>query len=134
MDQATQQNAALVEQMAAAAGSLKSQAGDLVQTVAVFRLEAVQGQALAMLRAPAGPGNPRLPLRAEQRRAITAPATRPVPAGAPALAPARVALAKAPAAKPAAPMAARKQPKSLPQPTLMAKASPAAADDDWETF
>jgi methyl-accepting chemotaxis protein len=38
MDQATQQNAALVEEMAAAASSLKSQAQELVQTVAVFRL------------------------------------------------------------------------------------------------
>jgi methyl-accepting chemotaxis protein len=38
MDQSTQQNAALVEQMAAAASSLKGQAGDLVQTVAVFKL------------------------------------------------------------------------------------------------
>ena len=38
MDQATQQNAALVEEMAAAASSLKAQAQDLVQTVAVFQL------------------------------------------------------------------------------------------------
>jgi methyl-accepting chemotaxis protein len=38
MDNATQQNAALVEEMAAAAGSLKNQAQDLVQTVAVFKL------------------------------------------------------------------------------------------------
>ncbi|WP_138513814.1 methyl-accepting chemotaxis protein [Rhodoferax bucti] len=38
MDQTTQQNAALVEEMAAAAGSLKSQANDLVQVVAVFKL------------------------------------------------------------------------------------------------
>jgi methyl-accepting chemotaxis protein len=38
MDQATQQNAALVEEMAAAASSLKSQAQDLVQAVAVFQL------------------------------------------------------------------------------------------------
>ncbi len=37
MDQATQQNAALVEEMAAAAGSLRSQAQELVQTVAVFQ-------------------------------------------------------------------------------------------------
>ena len=37
MDQVTQQNAALVEQMAAAASSLKSQAHDLVQDVAIFR-------------------------------------------------------------------------------------------------
>ena len=38
MDQATQQNAALVEQSAAAAESLKSQAEQLVQAVAVFKL------------------------------------------------------------------------------------------------
>ncbi len=39
MDQSTQQNAALVEEMAAAASSLKSQADELVGTVAVFKLE-----------------------------------------------------------------------------------------------
>ena len=44
MDQATQQNAALVEEIAAAAHSLKLQAQDLVGTVAVFRL--VQGDTL----------------------------------------------------------------------------------------
>jgi methyl-accepting chemotaxis protein len=40
MDQATQQNSALVEEMAAAATSLESQAGDLVEIVAVFKLDA----------------------------------------------------------------------------------------------
>jgi len=39
MDQATQQNAALVEESAAAAEGLKSQALQLVQAVAVFRLD-----------------------------------------------------------------------------------------------
>jgi methyl-accepting chemotaxis protein len=38
MDQVTQQNAALVEEMAAAATSLKGQAQDLVQAVSVFQL------------------------------------------------------------------------------------------------
>ena len=38
MDQATQQNAALVEEMAAAASSLRIQAGQMVEAVAVFRL------------------------------------------------------------------------------------------------
>ena len=38
MDRTTQQNAALVEEMAAAAANLKSQAGDLVQAVSVFKL------------------------------------------------------------------------------------------------
>ena len=40
MDQTTQQNAALVEQSAAAAASLQTQAGELVRAVAVFTLEA----------------------------------------------------------------------------------------------
>jgi len=39
MDQVTQRNAALVEEMAAAAGSLKGQADELVNAVAVFRLQ-----------------------------------------------------------------------------------------------
>jgi methyl-accepting chemotaxis protein len=40
MDQVTQQNAALVEEMAAAASSLKGQAHDLVEVVSVFELDA----------------------------------------------------------------------------------------------
>jgi methyl-accepting chemotaxis protein len=43
MDQVTQQNAALVEEMTAAASSLKTQAQDLVQTVAMFKLGAQHG-------------------------------------------------------------------------------------------
>jgi methyl-accepting chemotaxis protein len=43
MDQATQQNAALVEQSAAAAESLKGQARQLVDSVAVFKLDAGEG-------------------------------------------------------------------------------------------
>lgn len=38
MDQVTQQNAALVEESAAAAESLKGQAWQLVQAVSVFKL------------------------------------------------------------------------------------------------
>ena len=37
MDQSTQQNAAMVEQIASAASGLKSQAGELVQTVSTFK-------------------------------------------------------------------------------------------------
>ncbi|WP_343593980.1 methyl-accepting chemotaxis protein, partial [Paracidovorax wautersii] len=40
MDQVTQQNAALVEEAAAATASLEAQSGQLVQAVAVFRLTA----------------------------------------------------------------------------------------------
>ncbi|KWT76431.1 Methyl-accepting chemotaxis protein I (serine chemoreceptor protein) [Variovorax sp. WDL1] len=39
MDQVTQQNAALVEEAAAAAQSMQEQAGSLVEAVSVFKLE-----------------------------------------------------------------------------------------------
>ncbi|MES2878726.1 MAG: methyl-accepting chemotaxis protein [Pseudomonadota bacterium] len=59
MDQATQQNAALVEESAAAADSLKTQAQQLVQAVAVFKLasDGAQNDALAKRLAtrPAAP-------------------------------------------------------------------------------
>ncbi|MES2582243.1 MAG: methyl-accepting chemotaxis protein [Pseudomonadota bacterium] len=50
MDQVTQQNAALVEQMAAAASSLKTLAGDQVRAVAVFQLPSggMQSRTLAL--------------------------------------------------------------------------------------
>ena len=53
MDQVTQQNAALVEESAAAAESLKSQALQLVQAVAVFKLHHGDGARQAMAIAPA---------------------------------------------------------------------------------
>jgi methyl-accepting chemotaxis protein len=42
MDQVTQQNAALVEQAAAAAESMQDQAASLTQTVSVFKLDGGQ--------------------------------------------------------------------------------------------
>jgi methyl-accepting chemotaxis protein len=51
MDQVTQQNAALVEEMSAAASSLNTQAQDLVQVVSVFKLNANQGQATQVVAA-----------------------------------------------------------------------------------
>ena len=52
MDQATQQNAALVEQSAAAAESLKTQAQQLVQAVAVFKLSAGSPANAAFMETP----------------------------------------------------------------------------------
>ena len=43
MEQMTQRNSALVEEMAAATTSLKTQSQDLVQAVAVFKLAQDQG-------------------------------------------------------------------------------------------
>jgi hypothetical protein len=47
MDQATQQNAALVEESAAAAESMKVQAQQLVQAVAVFKLASTAASSMA---------------------------------------------------------------------------------------
>jgi hypothetical protein len=108
MDQATQQNAALVEQMAAAAGSLSGQARELVEAVAVFRI--AQGGAIpaAAARAPAV-GRPTAP----------PPAPKPAPA-------------KVSAARPAA-RAPSLTPPAQPKPAA-AKPAKAGGDDDWESF
>ena len=71
LDQVTQQNAALVEESAAAAESLKHQAADLVETVSVFKL--AQGPASApVARSPAKP--------APKPAARTAPSAKAAPA------------------------------------------------------
>ncbi|MBK1714527.1 methyl-accepting chemotaxis protein [Rubrivivax gelatinosus] len=95
MDRATQQNAALVEESAAAAESLRTQARQLVETVAVFRLA---GQTQAAAVAPPAPAAP------AARPAAARPAATPVKPNKPAAtAPAPAAAA---AARPAAPVAA----------------------------
>ena len=68
MDQTTQQNAALVEQIAAAASSLKSQAQDLVTVVATFKL----GDADPMQRTAVRKSQLNAPLPGgQERRALT---------------------------------------------------------------
>ena len=124
MDQATQQNAALVEEMAAAASSLKSQAQELVQTVAVFTLGANEGrQGIALPGAAVRshkPGAP--PFKGTERRGAGIPkgaaarSRAPTPAKAP-VASAKLVVSRSAAAK------------------ETAKAAPAAgADANWETF
>jgi methyl-accepting chemotaxis protein len=113
MDQATQQNAALVEQMAAAASSLKSQADDLVHVVDAFKLgDNPASSAHALARAPTRSLTSQKP---RMQPAIKAPVSMPK--------------AKLPAARPA--MA---KPVALPQPAAKAKVTPAGGDEDWETF
>jgi len=95
MDQATQQNAALVEESAAAADSLQRQAQELVEAVAVFQL--AQGTQIAPVRAPAPAAFNSLPRNAPR---VAAPA-RPPAATAPRIAPApqvRPAPSRSPAA------------------------------------
>ncbi len=59
MDDATQQNAALVEEAAAAAGSLQMQSAKLAQVVAVFKLEGEAAAAPAARSARPAPAAPR---------------------------------------------------------------------------
>jgi methyl-accepting chemotaxis protein len=52
MDQVTQQNAALVEQAAAAAESLQEQAGELARTVAVFTFDGLSASPVVLASSP----------------------------------------------------------------------------------
>ncbi len=145
LDQMTQQNAALVEQSAAAAESLRDQADQLARAVAVFKTD---GRALTMGQHPQRDITPRaqaLPYRqpAQLGKPKAAPA---LPAKAPlkqlgsapkAIAAPRPAPAKTAPAKPtqAKPLSSGK----LGQANKGALARPAprpapAADSDWETF
>ncbi|WP_369662408.1 methyl-accepting chemotaxis protein [Variovorax sp. V15] len=84
MDQVTQQNAALVEEASAAAQSLQEQAGSLVQSVSIFKLDA---NAVATAR----PGFTRItpipkPAKPASKRPAKGLPTRQQPAAAPQLA------------------------------------------------
>ena len=77
MDSMTQQNAALVEQAAAAAQSLQDQAGELANVVSIFKL--VEGEAayvappaMAIGLAPAAPARPVRPVRPAPLRVTSA--------------------------------------------------------------
>ncbi len=109
MDQATQQNAALVEQAAAAAGSLEEQARRLKDAVAFFQAEGVSAVAAAPVVRVA-PIAPRV-----------APKAAPAPTSATTPRKASAAVARVPAA-------------SKPAPGKSSSASTPVNDGDWETF
>jgi methyl-accepting chemotaxis protein len=126
MDQATQQNAALVEESAAAAESLKGQARKLVEAVAVFKLNAAEGVRAAAAPVPAVHKPVVAAKPAEPKPTEPKPVAKPVEAKAepkPVIAPRAVAAAPVPAIAPA-PLA----------PAPVPATAKAAADDDWETF
>ncbi len=129
LDQMTQQNAALVEESAAAAESLKEQAQRLVEAVAVFRVAG--SEALRAAPAPrAAPSSP--PPKPAPEPVAKAATPKPAPATAKPLvkvltpAPIQMPRTGSPAAPGPAPKAA---------PAVSPPARPAPADDgDWETF
>ena len=139
MDQVTQQNAALVEEAAAAAGSLKSQAAMLSDVMSAFRLRDGGLTGIPGIAAPVAPPAARVVQAAAFAPASAAPpaprpaAPAPVRPRAPAVA--RSAAGKAPAlpGRPApAASAAQAHTPAPPPPTPPRKAS--QSDDDWETF
>ncbi|RCW68004.1 methyl-accepting chemotaxis protein [Pseudorhodoferax soli] len=79
LDQVTQQNAALVEEMAAAADSLKSQAVRMTGAVAVFRVAANASAPLEPVPRAAAPMPPRSPQRPATVRTPGASAARALP-------------------------------------------------------
>jgi methyl-accepting chemotaxis protein len=88
MDQATQQNAALVEEAAAAAASLQDQAGKLLSAVSVFKLGEQQRMPMAVRRTASAPvaATARAIKAAPPaaRRAVNVAISTPAPAPAPA--------------------------------------------------
>ena len=117
LDQMTQQNAALVEQSAAAASSMKDQAQRLAEVVASFKLDhavMTPRPALVVVKAPTR---------------IAPALKRPAPAMPPRIAAPRPFAAKpqatAPKPRPALQVAASKPAKVT---------TPAGGDTDWETF
>ncbi|MBD9473242.1 Tar ligand binding domain-containing protein [Achromobacter sp. ACM01] len=153
MDEVTQQNAALVEEAAAAAGSLQEQAQRLAEAVAVFKINAgevieVPAQQLASQRsAPRMPAPPTQPqaaagkVPAEPANAEAPQPAEPAPKAAPAPRLTQVARPK-PAPEAATTVRPLRRPASRPASAKdAAPAAPAssrrptpAADDDWESF
>jgi hypothetical protein len=128
MDQVTQQNAALVEEMAAAASSLKSQAEDLVQTVAVFKLGAGDYHAPTHSVSTAA-------VRSHPPKVSNFKGTERRAAGTPKGAAARGQASASPRPAPSRPstVASRPAPLAAPAPKAVVQAS-GSNDGDWETF
>jgi len=113
LDQMTQQNAALVEESAAAAESLREQSARMAEAISVFKLGGNQRPAAARAPAPRPAVTTSKPLAAKPSVARPAAST-----------------AAKPASKPL-PKAATSSPAPSPRP---APAAAPADDGDWETF
>ena len=131
LDQMTQQNAALVEESAAAAESLREQADRMKQAVAVFKVGAVSAHGVELAAVPVRSATPKAPpFKGPERRggSDAGPAAR-------AATPKPVVAKGAPAKKPAprtTPPVVNTTAKVVPQTTT--RVTPAGGDDDWETF
>ncbi|MDZ7936834.1 MAG: methyl-accepting chemotaxis protein [Rhodoferax sp.] len=134
LDQMTQQNAALVEESAAAAESLRDQAERMKQAVAVFKVAPGQ-PGVSLATAPVRTAGPNTkPFKGAERRGADdkGEAARTAPAK-----PAAAGMSK-PSPKPAPKPPAAKTPPTVVTAKIVPKTSqvntPAGGDDDWETF
>jgi len=126
LDQMTQQNAALVEESAAAAQSLKDQAERLAQVVAVFRLDAHASVSTSVTPIRTASSTHAAPVRHSPPKALGTTAARTTPAPKAAALPKPTAPRAAPAPAAAAATPAPAAPKNIPV--------PASAEGDWESF
>ena len=133
LDQMTQQNAALVEESAAAAESLREQSARMAEAIAVFRLSGASApRAHAPMKAATKPAAKAAPASRSEPKSTPKPAASHAPAAAAspkaATAPKAAPKAQVPATRTADPAPA------APAPAPRA-AAPAPVDDgDWETF
>ncbi|MBQ0132897.1 MAG: Cache 3/Cache 2 fusion domain-containing protein [Comamonas sp.] len=121
MDQTTQKNAALVEEMAGATEGLRKQAQELVGAVAVFRLPDTAGATLSYASstpAATSAAPTAMPAHPPAARAVPPAAAKPSAPPSPALA----------SAKNFSPAAASREPLTH-KPAVVT-----TAEDDWETF
>ncbi len=122
LDQMTQQNAALVEESAAAAESLREQSANMASAMSVFKLDRQASRATTQAAAKVRPATP---------RAATGSAARP-------LKPAAQAPAKAAAQSPTPRVAPPAPRPAAPAPVATAPAATAAAqaaaEGDWTSF
>jgi methyl-accepting chemotaxis protein len=116
MDEATQQNAALVEESAAAAASLQDQAAKLAQVVGIFRLD----QSFAAAPVTAAKAAPVASKSSKPLAKLARPVVRVEPVIAKPAAPARPARTKV---APVAAAAVKREPRAT-----------VASADDWEEF
>ena len=132
LDQVTQQNAALVEQSAAAAESLKQQALQLAEAVGVFKLSQDTTHKPIPQARPSSIEPARKP---DPKPATPSPsAAKPSIAVAPTTARASASATSPATATASAPPAVKRQPAPAPEIKPVPASTASRTDDDWETF
>lgn len=136
MDRTTQQNAALVEEMAAATEGLRKQAHALVDAMSTFRLQDSSGTGMLSSAAPAAATatTPATAAPAPSKPAATTNPSASKPASVGSTRPPAAAAPKRPALAPAAAASTTPAPSTASRAKPASKAPATTAEDDWESF